>query len=175
MKYLKIRRFGAAAIASFLASCAFVAQLNAEELHIEAQKVSSDERKGITTAEGSVHMVKEKDVLNADKVNIYMDKNRKPLKFEAIGKVDFILFTEDGRELRGKSNTLIYLIQENEYQLIGNAQVQEIGKPNFLKGERIILNNENGYANVESDKSAPVRVIIDLNDMQDEKNKDAKK
>lgn len=138
----------------------------AENLDIQAQQVFADEKKGITTATGKVKMVKGEDKLNADKVNVYVNKNRKPLKFEAIGNVDFLLLTQDGRRLKGKSDTLIYLIEANEYQLIGNAQVQEIGKPNFLKGEKIVLNNDNGIANVESNSNAPVRVIIDLNDMQ---------
>lgn len=138
----------------------------AQELDIQAQKVFADEKKGVTIATGKVKMVKGEDKLNADEVRIYVNKARKPLKFEAIGNVDFLLLTQDGRRLKGKSDTLIYLVDANEYQLIGRAQVQEIGKPNFLRGEKITLNNDNNFANVESSSSAPVRVIIDLNDMQ---------
>lgn len=147
-----------------LGLCASLA--SAENLDIQAQKVFADEKKGITIATGKVKMIKGEDKLNADEVRIYVNKVRKPLKFEAIGNVDFLLLTQDGRRLKGKSDTLIYLVQANEYQLIGRAQVQEIGKPNFLRGEKITLNNDNNFANVESSSSAPVRVIIDLNDMQ---------
>lgn len=147
-----------------LGLCASLA--SAENLDIQAQKVFADEKKGITIATGKVKMIKGEDKLNADEVRIYVNKARKPLKFEAIGNVDFLLLTQDGRRLKGKSDTLIYLVQANEYQLIGRAQVQEIGKPNFLRGEKITLNNDNNFANVESSSSAPVRVIIDLNDMQ---------
>lgn len=147
-----------------LGLCASLA--SAENLDIQAQKVFADEKKGVTIATGKVKMIKGEDKLNADEVRIYVNKVRKPLKFEAIGNVDFLLLTQDGRRLKGKSDTLIYLVQANEYQLIGRAQVQEIGKPNFLRGEKITLNNDNNFANVESSSSAPVRVIIDLNDMQ---------
>lgn len=151
-----------------LGLCASLA--SAENLDIQAQKVFADEKKGITIATGKVKMIKGEDKLNADEVRIYVNKVRKPLKFEAIGNVDFLLLTQDGRRLKGKSDTLIYLVQANEYQLIGRAQVQEIGKPNFLRGEKITLNNDNNFANVESSSSAPVRVIIDLNDMQSNQN-----
>lgn len=151
-----------------LGLCASLA--SAENLDIQAQKVFADEKKGITIATGKVKMIKGEDKLNADEVRIYVNKVRKPLKFEAIGNVDFLLLTQDGRRLKGKSDTLIYLVQANEYQLIGKAQVQEIGKPNFLRGEKITLNNDNNFANVESSSSAPVRVIIDLNDMQSNQN-----
>lgn len=147
-----------------LGLCASLA--SAENLDIQAQKVFADEKKGITIATGKVKMIKGEDKLNADEVRIYVNKARKPLKFEAIGNVDFLLLTQDGRRLKGKSDTLIYLVDANEYQLIGRAQVQEIGKPNFLRGEKITLNNDNNFANVESSSNAPVRVIIDLNDMQ---------
>ncbi len=153
-------------------SLIFLCQISAsEELYIEAKRVYTDEKKGITTAEGDVHIVKERDILDANQVKIYVDKNRKPIKFEAIGNVNFVLFTQDERELKGKSNTLIYLIEANEYQLIGKAQVKETGKPNFIKGDKIVLNNKNGYANVESNKEAPVRVIIDLNNIQKDSDK----
>ena len=140
-----------------------------DELLIDAKQVFADEKRGITSAEGSVHITKERDKLNADKVNVYMSKERKPFKFEAIGNVDFHIFTEDGRELKGKSDTLIYLIEQSEYQLIGRAEAREIGKPNYLKGERIIFNNKENFANVQSEGDAPVRVIIDLNDIQQKK------
>lgn len=151
-----------------LGLCASLA--SAENLDIQAQKVFADEKKGVTIATGKVKMIKGEDKLNADEVRIYVNKVRKPLKFEAIGNVDFLLLTQDGRRLKGKSDTLIYLVQANEYQLIGKAQVQEIGKPNFLRGEKITLNNDNNFANVESSSNAPVRVIIDLNDMQSNQN-----
>lgn len=141
----------------------------AEELQIDAQKLFADEKKGVTIASGNVKMVKGDDKLNADKVSVFVSNDRKPLKLEAVGNVDFVLLTEDGRRLKGKSDTLIYLIIEKEYQLIGKAEVQEIGKPNFIRGEKILLNNESGVVNVESSSKAPVRVIIDLNDMQENK------
>ncbi len=136
-----------------------------DELLIDARRVIADEKAGIVRAEDSVHITKQKDELNADKVHIYMNKERKPFKFEAIGNVDFHIFTEDGRELKGKSDKLIYLIQQSEYQLIGRAETREVGKPNFLKGEKIIFNNKENTANVQSEGNAPVRVIIDLNDI----------
>lgn len=166
-----------AQLANFSRTLAFICVLGfmlvnmawAEELQIDAQKLHADEKKGVTIATGNVKMLKGDDKLNADKVSVFVSSERKPIKLEAVGNVDFALTTQDGRRLKGKSDTLIYLVQEKEYQLIGKAQVQEIGKPNFLKGEKIVLNNESGVVNVESDHKAPVRVIIDLNDMQESK------
>lgn len=145
----------------------------AEELQIDAQKLHADEKKGVTIATGNVKMLKGDDKLNADKVSVFVSSERKPIKLEAVGSVDFALTTQDGRKLKGKSDTLIYLVQEKEYQLIGRAEVQEIGKPNFLRGEKILLNNQSGIINVESSHKAPVRVIIDLNDMQEDKQSNA--
>ncbi len=147
----------------------------AEQLNIEAKRLYSDEKKGMLIAEGSVHITKEKDSLDANKVILYTKKQsndqRKPDKFEAIENVNFTIFTEDGRELRGKCGKLIYFVEIDEYHLLANAQVREIGKPNFIKGEKIIINRNSGLANIESNSNAPARVTIDLNDMQDSKKK----
>ncbi len=163
--FAKMMRFGVSV--AFFCSVAF-----GDELHIDAKKVYTDEKKGTITAEGEVHITKDKDILDADKVIIYSDSNRKPFKFEAIENVRFDLFTQDNRELKGKCDKLIYWIEKEEYHLIGRVEVQEVGKPNFIKGERVVLNRQNGFANVESAKDEPVRVIIDLNDVQKDKSDD---
>ncbi len=147
----------------------------AEQLTIDAKRIYSDEKRGTLTAEGNVHIVKEGDVLDANKVIIYANQEKKPFKMEAIGNVRFVVFTEDKRELKGKCNTLLYFIESKEYHLLGNAQVQEVGKPNFIKGQKIMLSNISGLADIQSDDNAPARVIIDLDDVQESKDSQNKK
>ena len=93
----------------------------------------------VTTITGNVDIKKGSDRLFADKVIVYTDKARKPLKYEAIGNVRFSIITTDKRELKGKSNRLVYQVKQNEYRLYDNAFVEEIGKPNVLKGDEIVL------------------------------------
>lgn len=121
----------------------------------------------VTTITGNVDIKKGSDRLFADKVIVYTDKARKPLKYEAIGNVRFSIITTDKRELKGKSNRLVYQVKQNEYRLYDNAFVEEIGKPNVLKGDEIVLSGSGDYANIVGKKKAPARVTFTL-DKDDE-------
>ncbi|EMZ41036.1 MULTISPECIES: lipopolysaccharide transport periplasmic protein LptA [Helicobacter] len=121
----------------------------------------------VTTITGDVDIKKGSDRLFADKVIVYTDKARKPLKYEAIGNVRFSIITTDKRELKGKSNRLVYQVKQNEYRLYDNAFVEEIGKPNVLKGDEIVLSGSGDYANIVGKKKAPARVTFTL-DKDDE-------
>lgn len=116
----------------------------------------------VTTITGNVDIKKGSDRLFADKVIVYTDKARKPLKYEAIGNVRFSIITTDKRELKGKSNRLVYQVKQNEYRLYDNAFVEEIGKPNVLKGDEIVLSGSGDYANIVGKKKAPARVTFTL-------------
>lgn len=121
----------------------------------------------VTTITGNVDIKKGSDRLFADKVIVYTDKARKPLRYEAIGNVRFSIITTDKRELKGKSNRLVYQVKQNEYRLYDNAFVEEIGKPNVLKGDEIVLSGSGDYANIVGKKKAPARVTFTL-DKDDE-------
>lgn len=115
-----------------------------------------------TTITGNVNIKKGKDTLFSDKVIVYTDAARKPLKYEAIGNVRFTIITTDKRELKGKANRLIYNVKKNEYRLYDNAFVEEIGKPNVLHGDEIVLSGSGDYANIVGKKQAPARVTFTL-------------
>ncbi|PAF46619.1 lipopolysaccharide transport periplasmic protein LptA [Helicobacter sp. 12S02634-8] len=137
-----------------------------ETLEVTADKFSSDDTKGITTIEGQVHITKGKDTLQADKVIIYTDKKRTPQSYEAMGNVKFHIFMENGREIQGHSDKLIYNATNGEYRLLENAVVNEVGKANTIRGEEIIVNNDSGYANVIGSKNKPAKFIFNLDDME---------
>lgn len=115
-----------------------------------------------TTITGDVDIKKGSDRLFSDKVIVYTDKARKPIRYEAIGNVRFSIITSDKRELKGKANRLIYYVKQNEYRLYDNAFVEEIGKPNVLKGDEIVLSGNGDYANIVGKKRTPARVTFTL-------------
>ncbi|WP_120944747.1 MULTISPECIES: lipopolysaccharide transport periplasmic protein LptA [Helicobacter] len=146
-----------------------------ETLEVIADKFLADDKKHITTIEGHVHIKKGKDTLNANKVIIYTNAKRKPVKYEAMGAVQFHLVTQDGREVEGHSDRLIYDAIKQEYRLLQNAVVNEVGKINSIKGEEIILSKERGYADVLGGKDKPARFVFDMDDIQQEQKKQKQK
>lgn len=156
----------------FLFCLSFAIAICAQEtLEVTANKFYGDDAKGITIIEGNVHIKKSKDTLEADKVIIHSDKNRKPQFYEAQGNVKFHIFMENGREIKGHSDKLTYNAQNGEYRLLENAVVNEVGKANTIRGEEIIVNNESGYANVLGSKDKPAKFIFNLDDIDQKDDK----
>lgn len=149
--------------------------LAAQTLEVTAKKFRSNDSKGVTTIEGDVHIKKDKDELEADKVIIKTDKKRKPQSYEAEGNVKFHIFMEDGREFKGTSDKLIYNALNGEYRLIQNAVVHEVGKENTIRGEEIVVNNESGYADVLGSDKKPAKFIFNLDDINKDKKENEKK
>lgn len=147
--------------------CLIAFLFSQEKLEITAQNFSSDDEKGITRIKGNVHIKKFKDDLWADEVIIHLDKNRKPQSYEAYGNVRFEIFMENGREISGHSERLIYNAQNGEYKLLKNAVVSEKGRENIIRGEEIIVNKESGYANVLGSEERPAKFIFNLGDDED--------
>ncbi|PAF54435.1 lipopolysaccharide transport periplasmic protein LptA [Helicobacter sp. 13S00482-2] len=145
--------------------CLVLSLFAEETLEISAKKFFSDDKNGITRIQGDVHIKKSKDTLEADQVVIYTDKDRKPISYEAEGNVKFHIFMQDGREIKGHSDRLIYESKTGEYRLLENAVLKEVGKENTIRGEEIVVNNENGYANVLGSDSKPAKFIFNLDDV----------
>lgn len=137
-----------------------------ETLEITADKFLANEKKRTTIIEGHVYIKKGQDTLTADKVIIYTNQKRRPIKYEAFGSVKFYIVTQDGRHVQGHSDRLIYDAIKKEYRLLQNAVVNEVGKVNSIKGEEIILNNVKGYADVVGGKDKPAKFIFDMEDVQ---------
>ncbi len=156
--------------------CAFLTSAPIKEtLEVSADKFIANDKKHITTIEGNVHIKKGTDTLQANKVIIYTNAKRKPIKYEAIGAVQFHLVTQDGRKIEGHSDRLIYDAITQEYRLLQNAVVNEVGKINSIKGEEIILSKERGYADVLGGKDKPAKFIFDMDDIQEEQKKQKQK
>lgn len=140
-----------------------------ELLEIEALSFNSDEKKGVTTISGDVHIKHGKDWLNATKVLIYTDKNHQPTRYEAFGvkgrPVTFhILFSKDTRKIDGRCQRLVYDIATKNYEFYDNALLVEEGKQNSVKGDKIILSKERGYADVVGNKKLPAKLIFTIED-----------
>ncbi|ANV98715.1 lipopolysaccharide transport periplasmic protein LptA [Helicobacter enhydrae] len=138
--------------------------LNAVELlDITARKITASEEKHSTILKGDVVVKKGKDVLYADEVVIKTDSKRKPQEYKAIGNVRFKVALQ-ARVMKGKAKVIVYNAQKDEYHLSGGVVVEEVGSPNVLRGEEIVLNSKTGYANVVGGDKRPARIIFSLED-----------
>lgn len=154
-------------VGAFITLCTPEAKAGAnEQLQVSAKSFQSDLKKGITELDGEVVVIKGGDTLWADKVIIETNKKNQPQKYTAIGNVRFHTKMPD-KELKGKANKAIYDVLKDEYQLIENAFIEEIGKNNTIKGSIIVFNPKTQEAAVKGSSNKPgvITFIID-----DEKN-----
>lgn len=150
-------------VRKFALICFLLGWLGAKDLlEVSAEKIHSNQEKGITTISGNVVIKKAKDILRAQKVVIKTDSKRNPTFYDASGKVSFRVTLEDGRVMNGEAQKVTYDAIKNEYRLKGKAWIKEEGKKNAIRGEEIAFNPVNGYASVVGDKKKPAKIIFML-------------
>lgn len=136
--------------------------LVSEELKVKANSFNADENSGISVFSGDVNIVKENDELNASEVTIYIDKEKQPTKFVAIGNVSFVLETTQGERYKGKAQKVIYLPIKKEYRFYENVHLVQLGEKKEIIGEAVVLETIKGRAYAKGIKSEPVIMIFNI-------------
>ena len=142
----------------------FVILATAEELKVISDSFKGDQRQGVSVFTGNGKVTKGLDELNASKVTIYTDKENKPTKYLAEGDVSFYIVTELGEKYKGKSQTAIYLPNENEYQFFKKVDLIRIDDYRRVKGDKVVVNTIHGHASAESANDEPVVMTFTIQD-----------
>lgn len=138
--------------------------LYAEELKVLSENFKADQPKGVSIFTGNVIVTKGLDELNASKVTIYTDSNRKPTKMVAEGDVSFYIVTELKEKYRGKSQRAVYLPNEKEYQFYTKVDLIRLDDFRRVKGDKVVVNTILGHASADSTNNEPVMMVFTLQD-----------
>ena len=138
--------------------------LYSQELKIKANSFSSDEKTGVSIFKGNVHITKENDVLNAQKVIIYTDKNHEPIKFVATGDASFKIQTVDGSLYEGNAQKVLYIPAKKIYNFYKDVHLRQINEKKEIIGEEVILKLIEGKAYAKGAEKEPVIMIFKLPD-----------
>ncbi len=135
-------------------------------LEIDAIDFQADDKKGISIFTGNVKVRMNQDKLNAKKVEVYFETDKKtnnktPLRYEAIGDADFEIVTAD-KHYVGKGDKIIYNPKKEEYNIIGNGFVHEKNDDRKVYGDNIFINQLSGEAKVKGSENNPVKFIINV-------------
>jgi len=142
----------------------FALLLFAEELKITSQKFRYDSNKMSSVFIGNVHAQKGSDNIYADKLIVYFNKEKKPIKLEALGNVKFKLSMDKNSTYEGKCNQLFYFIKSGDLLLIGNAFIKKIQTNESISGEKIKINRITKNVEVIGSKNKPVNIILKVNE-----------
>ena len=136
-----------------------------ERVEILSDRFEADEVKRMTTFWGHVRMKKGRDELNASKVVVHFDAERRPTRYEASGGAKFRLYMKKGEQLyTGRADRLIYEPAKGRYELVGGVVLNEPNLSRTLKGERVTVDRVSGKASVEGEGDKPVKFIFKVDD-----------
>ncbi|MDD6056026.1 MAG: LptA/OstA family protein [Helicobacter sp.] len=138
----------------------------ANEIQISAKELIADEKKRLTHLKGGVEIKRLSDKLSAEEAYIFLDSNNRPTKMQAKGGVKFFFTLKDGRKIQGESQEALYFPRSKEYQILGNAVVREVEKNNVVRGDKIIIKQNEGFINVVGQENKPAKLIFKLEDFQ---------
>ncbi len=136
--------------------------LMSQELKIKANQFNTDEKAGISVFQGKVNMLKASDELNASKITVYTDKERKPTKFIAEGDVSFNLKTKEGAVYRGKAGKVVYKPNDKEYYFYNDVHLLQIGDKKEIIGDEVVLKMTEGKAYAKGVENEPVIMIFNM-------------
>jgi lipopolysaccharide export system protein LptA len=148
--------------------------MNAEELKVISDSFKGDQQKGVAVFTGNVKVTKGMDELNASKVTIYTDKDKKPYKYVAEGGVSFYIVTEQQEKYRGKSQSAVYMSNEGEYQFYTKVDLLRLDDYRRVKGDKVVVNMSQGSAVAESAKDEPVVMTFTIQDKNPKQKSTAK-
>ena len=146
--------------------------LHAEELKVVAKNFEADEQKGYTVFTGDVVMTKGSDEFNASKVTVYVDKNRKPTKFIAVGDASFKITTMTGDRYAGTAQEVRFFPQKKEYHFYTDVHIHQLNKQKEINGDEVIVDLIEGRAFAKGAEKKPVIMIFNIDDANQSDDRD---
>jgi lipopolysaccharide export system protein LptA len=138
--------------------------LHAEELKVLAENFEADEQKGYTVFTGNVKISKGSDEFNASKVTIYVDKDRKPTKFVAVGNVSFSITTMTKDTYQGNAHEVRFFPQKKEYHFYTDVHIKQLNKQKEINGDEVIVDLTGGKAFAKGAEKKPVIMIFNIDE-----------
>ncbi|RLA75288.1 MAG: lipopolysaccharide transport periplasmic protein LptA [Epsilonproteobacteria bacterium] len=145
-----------------VALCSFAAQLNKENIKVQATSFYASDAKNIIKLDGNVKLDMGDDYLTAKKLLIKLKviNNRKtPVKFEATGGVKLNIKTKS-KEFLCQGDKILFKPIDDVYVITGDGFVHDITEQKELHGEKIIIDVVKGEATIVGTKNKPVKFIM---------------
>lgn len=133
----------------------------ANQVEISAERFFADEKKGENVLSGNVIVKRDKDVLHANKLLVITNKKRKAVKYIATGNARFEIVLQD-KLYKGSGDELVYDVNNDSYEIIGNAFVEEIESKKKVIGEKITIDRKQEMYSVISSEQKPAKFVFEL-------------
>ncbi|AJC84549.1 LptA/OstA family protein [Campylobacter peloridis] len=132
----------------------------AQKIEVHAKDFYLDEKNQISVLSGDVEVKKAKDVLNSQKLVIYM-KNKQPIKYVATKDAKFKIIMND-KIYHGSGDEFVYEVKKDIYEINGNAKIIELQTNKQLFGDKIIVDRKNMTYRVVSKDKKPAKFVFEV-------------
>ncbi|CAM4025270.1 lipopolysaccharide transport periplasmic protein LptA [Campylobacter armoricus] len=133
---------------------------SAQKIEVYAKDFYLDEKSETSILTGDVEVKKGKDILNSQKLIIYM-KNKQPLKYIATNNAKFKITMKD-KTYHGSGDEFIYNVSKDTYEINGHAKIIEEPTNKELFGDKIIVDRKNMTYRVFSKDKKPVKFVFEV-------------
>ena len=133
----------------------------AQQVEVTAKRFEADQQKLVTKFFGNVVFKRGSDTIRSQKAYIHFNKDKKPIKFHAIGSVKFEL-SDEGKQYKGHCDELIYYPKKKEYILIGNVYVEQQPDNRRIFADRATIDLISGNVDMEAKGEKPVKLIFEV-------------
>ena len=135
--------------------------LYAEKVEVTSDSMNAKDAKKEVHFMGNVTVKEGKSWIHSDTLIVYFDENNETKEYQALGSATFELQKEKSH-YKGSADKITYFPVKSEYILIGKAVVDDLINKRHVNGEKIILNDKTGDANVQGSRKKPVKFIFDM-------------
>ncbi len=127
-------------------------------------EITSDDffyKDGDSKATFSGHVVakEKKNLINSNKLIVFLDKDSEAKKYKAIGDVYFEIVNPK-KDINGTCDTLTYLPKEDKYILVGKVIIEDRKNKRKVFGDEVIVDNKKGTSYANSKSKKPVKFIF---------------
>jgi len=126
---------------------------------ITADSFEYNDLKHYTYFKGNVKIYTKKDILFADSVYVFFNKDKTPIKYILKGNVNFNIFIQTKKYI-GKGDKIILEPLKDKITIINNAYLEDKTTGQKIKGDKIFFDKKNGFSSVFGKKNRPVTFII---------------
>ncbi|EGK8097008.1 lipopolysaccharide transport periplasmic protein LptA [Campylobacter lari] len=133
---------------------------SAQKIEVYAKDFYLDEKNETSVLTGDVEVKKGKDILNSQKLVIYM-KNKQPIKYIATKDAKFKIMMKD-KTYHGSGDEFVYNVVKDTYEINGNAKITEMQTKKELIGDKIIVDRKNMTYRVVSKDKKPVKFVFEV-------------
>jgi lipopolysaccharide export system protein LptA len=136
--------------------------LFAEEIEVTAKKFEANEKKLLSIFSGNVVFKRGSDIIKANRVYIYLNKKKKPIKVVALGGVDFTIKDKSGKLYRGYAKKMVYFPLKREYDLSGDVKITQYPEEKKVFAQQVVLDLLQSHIKLSGSERKPVKMIFKL-------------